>query len=475
MSSLQKNIIDFFSRSSSVILLIIFCLATITPGVLSANNCNEYFNNRLSKQTFAQKFSTFKKQLDERLSSHTAWEFSKQQEAEFELIFADKTKTDYEKFNNFFHSMNAARLSQVSPLSRFFIKRALADLLKQRSLYSLTLGKLLEARAGPHYNPVFNRTAIKFKNKKDLSVDELLVAFHESQHLFDRNTQPIKFLGGLYPMVIELFMILRAPTTPLITRHWETRAIQAQWELARRIPKEFREIILAEFNLTPKTFTDNKFEGYTQLLLHTNILEKTSELLRLLQNQGVINKFDTPEALKRAAIRQLIQGNYLSNKTLKAAKSTLSTIFEKKEALNYFRLISKGLRVDPLDIYGLKTFDKGAIKNFKTREFFLRKEINEYTKSNTEKQIESVFIHTLENSEIPKDQFIKKLSEAHGYSLKALYKHHYRFSTFKQLLVLDAFIRLNVLYANNFEGDPQFYANDLRLVWKLYTYLFLGQ
>lgn len=290
---------------------------------------------------------------EKRWVARDPWTFTPEQEDRFRAVANDTSLPEEKKSRALFDELTKARLENVSPVSRRLIRRALDDALKQKSIYSQSLGNVLGMMGGPHYNPVFNRVYIPFKNTD--SIADLLVAFHEIEHLFHRNTSPLLALS--LPFGIKDFMsIVGTPITPLVRYRMESRAMGAQWEMARRIPKERRLALIRELR------------------------EKDPDADRLFVSSP-------------------------------SAANTLNQAMRK------------------------------------------------------------ITIASLEHADLSKEEFLKKLAEAHGYSAKNLLTGQYRLGYWKAALLALSVDPIYQVLAN--DGDPEkVVANDLKLVMKLYSYLF---
>lgn len=170
--------------------------------------------------------------------ARTVWALDPALDERMKAVFLKSGLSNQERVGELFRELMEARVASSSPATKWLMENAIDDALKQHSIYSRTVGRILERYAGPHYNPIVNRAVVP--TDPDLGARRYMVAVHELEHAFHRNSNLLEMaaMSAVYPK--ELFMIFRTPLTPILRSRVEMRAIGAQWELANRIPAEFR-------------------------------------------------------------------------------------------------------------------------------------------------------------------------------------------------------------------------------------------
>jgi len=123
------------------------------------------------------------------------WEFDEATEKELAAIAEDRSLSDRDRVLKLSDGLIRAKVKNAHPITRLLMRGVIADAVKQRSLYSLTLGKLFSkffGKAGVHSNPFFNRVG----GVSDVeAVDIGFVTIHELTHALDRNINPILFFA----------------------------------------------------------------------------------------------------------------------------------------------------------------------------------------------------------------------------------------------------------------------------------------
>lgn len=226
----------------------------------------------LLPKTWIKKAATV---LEQKLTARDPWEFTPEQETKFALAANDTGVPENERLRNLYDAMIEARLENTNPASRWLMRSAIEDAIKQRSIYRHTFGRLFGTIAGPHYNPIFNRVYIP--KKINPGIKELLIAFHEAEHAFHRNTSVMPLITMPFTAK-EIYMFLSTPIGPIARFRMESRAVGAQWEFVRRIPVERRLVLIKELKKQL-----GEFERSRKI---SNVMEKsfTEITLRSLEN-----------------------------------------------------------------------------------------------------------------------------------------------------------------------------------------------
>lgn len=192
-----------------------------------------------------------------RLRGTDTWQFTPEFEAKIQNVLHDGASSPESRVQSLFQLLLNERLAQAPPASRFFLQSVAEDIDKQSSLYSRAANYLIGPYKGPHYNPIFNRTAVPeylFNGPEDVS--SVLVKFHEFEHAFDRNTNPTLWSAQVVAMSKELLMTLRTPVTPAAIFRAEGRAIGSQWEIVTRLPEKIRKGQLKKLESVHRMYRD---------------------------------------------------------------------------------------------------------------------------------------------------------------------------------------------------------------------------
>lgn len=378
------------------------------------------------------------------LGSPAEWKVSSEAEAKI-LSLWDNTShlSSHDKLKQSYDILLADRIQNTNPVSRFFLKGATRNAFEQNSIYNYTFGWLAGKLSGPHYNPVFNR--IEMAKLQGTHLPEYIFPLlHEIEHARHRNVNPLLWIVGIKARIWDIFAAFgRTPVSPLMIYNAEGHAIGAQWEMASRIPAHVRKQMIRE--LEPKLAP----------------LEKPLIRSALASN-------DFPALLEK----------------LDAVAKDLKVKFDSK---NPFSSFPAELRptLERFFVYHYANFDRTKFiekKEYNTIEKTLANEMDrilaEFEGRKQYGSIEQTLVKltkiSLENADLPKDQFIKALREAHGYSYKSLIKNHYTLKSGWKFYLLMTSIPAILTYWNQSDDRltkeeldqriSKITANDFRLL-----------
>lgn len=450
-------------------------------------------------------YTRFSQGLDTRITHTPEWVFSPEVEAKIQEIFAtsDSVMPLDQKMVALYHEITQARFNQLSFLRKLLIRRGLQDVFNQKSIYARTLGALLKIISGPHYNPVFNRVVVPTGDPLTAS----MMAMHETAHMFDRNKNILATVAFLKVYVTELIMLFRTPVTPYLIRRAESRSIGAQWEFARRIPKEVREQIIsiitnrsigsiypsekyAEiasehiangnfgriYSLIQKIETQAVGRGMSykhveeilsSLVLNIPSPKKNTFLKRALyqKESGVISRslYLVLEDLNRSGIDSFIFSNHLETlsdefknlppETLR--QSAIGALFEAKK--EFLEIESHDLNAQSFIKDNFDSYAKHVRKNFI--------------------QVgEKILVASLQFADLTKDEFIQRVAPYHGYTLNNLLDRHYE----KPGLNMRGFVAIHTVttivlsFLSQGHVPPEIIlAKDIQLLFEI-VYYFVG-
>jgi hypothetical protein len=359
--------------------------------------------------------------IEKRLTSEDPWEFSPEQEARFKAIFENPHVSETAKPRMLFDALIEARLQSASPMSRGLIRRMAADALEQKSLYSQTIGRVASAIIGPHYNQVLNRVAMRPFGRDDIR--DLIVAFHEIEHGFDRNTNPGVTTAYMYARLKEAFMVMRTPFSPALVYRAESRAMGSQWELVRRIPAEQRKVLI---------------QGIRAAYLEDLVARSIPEINQQLEKGKI------PIQTLRAILEKTAKS---SNDLVKnATDDAISNAF--------------------VQILTQSKLSKGGV---------LKAIYQDFGRSPIE-----IALASLEYANLTRDEFLKKVAPIQGYTATNLLTKHYKFGTYKKLLLASSLCAAYPLFVDSDQRTTKqnkvtvnnIPANDIRWLTKLYMALF---
>jgi hypothetical protein len=419
--------------------LMILALSCILPSSsMAANACLNLFGPpSVYEQTV--------RWIDGKIVKVEEWAFTKEQEAEFDAIAGNDLIPPEKRIEDLYRGLVAARINQLSPASQAMAKLMARDALTQKSIYSRSLGWLVRKLMGPHYNPIFNRTAISIRDSNNPTPNETLLAIHEVEHGIHRNTAPLTFVAGFPVMALETFSFFRTPASPLFLRHVEARAVGAQWELVSRVPKAIRDQIVFELERGPGRLKDTEEDELNSL--------DTDSMIRNIFAAEKVSGNEDPQFLEKKAIQVL--GKFIATKSAS----------DKKKILKKYTAVKEPWQ-------GNLPFELNA--EFKQR---IRREVYSQQLGSIGRSTEQVFLASLKNASLSKEDFVAQLSPTHGYTLRQLIGSHYSLLGFRYLLLIDGMTKLLNLYVINSQGgiltadSAKFLAYDFQWMWKFTAYL----
>lgn len=403
------------------------------------------------------------------------WDFGPELEAEIQKIFEDPTKSDAEKLRALHERFWQARLATTNPVTRFFMRRPVKDSLRQRSIYSWTLGWLYRAVMGPHYNPIFNRTSIGVS--KVPTIIELIVASHELGHAFHRNTFGWEFLVIMATAPKELFFgMLPRTAFPTMMFRAEGHSIGAQYELVRRIPPEVRQSLLAKLRQERETPVPDKarlalerlettgtiyffHELYHRFTEKKELTERDEETIARIIATGALNKKERDGLLEW--VDRFVKARTKDGRTL-TPEETLQVGLAR-------RMIEKGaagmtlpeavLRIPKPDAAPSRLHQQALVVLGVSKLGFF-KGIRWALKD----MFRKIGIASLENAHLSKEEFVKKLRPVHGYDFEGLVEHNNSLRGIRLVLLAQALYTLPGLLSGDDDDPDGLWAWDLSLI-----------
>ncbi len=457
---------SFFTK---IILLTLIFTGT---SLQAKNQCVVYFNKSKTLKQLA--YETFL-EFDRYAVKTEEWVVSPETETRIQKIF--ETHDDYipleTKMIYLFQELTQGRYQELSPAKRFLARRALKDVLAQKSIYSHTLGRLLAVIAGPHYNPVLNRVVIPREGRVD-NLSRPLIAIHEVEHMFDRNRNLMGTLVALKVYVTELFMYLRTPMTPLLVRRAESRSIGAQWEFVRRIPTELRESIIKILN--EKKESDQKISSQETI----DKIKKISDSGALSKLREILNKiqFTTVNEVSYSESSKLVEVLFLRNiqnikKLRKLVKLHLKSGTLSQAESDFVRsIIKKGLDADVFNAQYAEYSKSEDVR--RVIQHLIRENLNERWNRTLKARLDYIFLKSLELAELGKQDFIEQMSHVHGYSLENLVKRHYEFDGLRKFVLYMSGMHIFTMWlSQDYTSTHAIIAYDIRLLFEL-VYALVG-
>lgn len=450
--------------------------------------------------------------MDHHISQIKPWKFDPEDEQAIEAIFQDPHLSDEAKFEQAFYAIVEARLKQLNPVSRFFARRGARDALRQRSIYSRTLGRVLLFFMGPHYNPILNRTSTHAHRQWGATPLDALISLHEAEHLVHRNTNPVFWAITLKVRVTELFMtLIKTPASIPLVRRSEVHAMGAQWEFVRLIPPDVRERLLQEAEEQPIFQISNKENLLLHALLKTGVFKQFTDILR--KGLAINEDADQPSTSYTNTIRHIAIHEALALSPTNPRRLDLTTVplNSHREALedtalraffglakkNWFKTFSqlshgrishedlafvrgvfkKGVNYPPVkhiltdyldendeaDILGSTELNQSLIARAHT--LFTHRRYPRHLLS----ELNTIYLNSLRHADAPKEEFVRRLSVSHNYTLDRLSQQHYQ-NNFRTLLLFSSLLGLALaLEGPNHTGF--IFAHDLRWITELLWYL----
>lgn len=387
--------------------------------------------------------------LDSILPRPKPWVMPEASQAEMAAIFGDDQKTDSVKLRDLYEILLRERLRSLDPVTRFFSRRMAQDALKGHSIYSNTIGWFLTPIAGPHYNPIFNRSSLPLADGEGLPGAKAMVALHEVEHGIHRNTNPLPFAGLAFTFAKELFMLLPTPFSPLFVRTIEKRTLGAQWEYASRIPPEVRAKLITQFETEEANRVGISERILAASVISSGLVQRTRQWIKSICD----TQFLPLEQQREEVVFQMttfgIRDFATRDTLIQRAKLILS-----EQEFPLFKALAKG---------GWK--NKRALKTLKpevTRwgrlmesdpqiqiEFLSTGQYEDYVKlvqeviqfipptllaGDWKNVLAKIYYFSLKYAHLSKEEFIAKVGPFHNYALEQLYRRHYLWSPFKWMI-----------------------------------------
>ncbi len=454
-----------------------FLITTASPGHTATSeeseaptNCAQAWNLNTAPHSLGyQILST----LDRALPHARPWELTSAEAASIEGIFANKELEPIQQLTQLYNVLISARLRGMNSLSRFLARAQARDATRQHSIYARTLGRVVAQLIGPHYNPLINRNAMTIEDAVEFPGVRELIAIHEAEHGFHRNTNPIPFALAAFFRSYEMFMLLPTPFSPALIRTLEDRTVGAQWELVSRIPQELRKDLLAtyEAKYLQATITPELQAEVAAVVLsglHRKVHQWLSELTTVAPFSG---------DLKRAELDMLSYGIHsyeLRDALITLAKRTLTP-----SDARVFADLARGGRGSRLGAAWIKRsysrwltviqdqkqsfIEFSTDQDFDTYQTLIQRtlETRPVSKERFEWQepYERLFYFSLRHADLTKEAFIQVVSTFHGYSIDRLYANHYQFGKFKLRLLALGLIGLVYFKTPELFMDTQVYSN----------------
>ncbi|MBT3984327.1 MAG: hypothetical protein HOE90_23430 [Bacteriovoracaceae bacterium] len=168
------------------------------------------------------------------------WNIGAEAGSKIDEVFQNSLIPNDNKVEKVFEILIKDRLSSLNFISRRLMERALNSAFDPAAVDLLSHG-------GAHYDPFKN--LLHFPWTESRKVEDLIVAIHEIEHAFDRNTNPLLWAQGTVFLFLKGVKVMPSnPALTLIFRRMETRAIGAQWELVRKLPPSLRQDLIAEIS-----------------------------------------------------------------------------------------------------------------------------------------------------------------------------------------------------------------------------------
>ncbi len=372
--------------------------------------------------------------IDQIVTPVHPWNISQQDEETITNVFSDASLSEEQRFERAYSLLVGARIKQLNSVSRFFSRGAVEDSLKQNSIYSKTIGALVLKYYGPHYNPIFNRTATYVRPSAGITPLDSIMAVHETEHLLHRNTNPIFWMAAIKVAAFEtLSLFIRTPILVAIRRRQEVRAIGAQWELARLIPAEVRKKLLQDWRYE-KSHISHVERLWVRALIKSGILQRAISILeRGLNLEAAGLKSNSSRlGLEETLVARIVSGRNLTNWYSPFAARARDRI-DTTELAYIEGIWREGIEFEPLkaemdsylgshsetEILNDNGIEQTQIRHLQGLVSDLRYD------SKFSDALDQIYGATLENAGLSKDQFIERLSAIHGYTMENIKYRHY--------------------------------------------------
>jgi len=498
----------------NILFLLLSLLLNLKLSIGSENEIKPQ-NHLIKKCILKELIMNIEKRTQERIrqSASKEWLYTEKQEQSFKDIWLlDDSISAEEKFILLYQKMIESRLNNSNGVTNFLMKRVLQDGMNQKSVYARTIGSVLGFFTGPHYNPVFNR--IMLPKTMGRKIVDHFVLFHEIEHAYNRNTNPLNIIFLTKVVMKELFMIIPTPFTPIAKLHIEARAIGAQWELVRRIPKDVRDELVHMLELPHLGEADESF--ISQLVLERFEHEAKSILIKGLKNfrppkqeyqitkNGKIDDIERFRAYRNYFLskKKEIIKNFFSNADNlleeKVEKRVMKIFLDRNFdgivddlELDLITMQRKNFKVSFNDNNQLEIEDADQVIEiinsiYSNKQFFKPRMHSTLEKIRRDKWIQNLMkqsltdllVNSLKGADLSKGEFIEKISPIHGYDLKGLLKHHYRFSVMKITLVIATLYQFHEISKKDaslkeWSQGRQFTAYDIHFIVQFFSWLFM--
>ncbi len=402
-------------------------------------------------------------EIDRYVTPVKPWDLSPEDESEIRQTLSDLNLPEAQRFERAYELLLQARIKSLNPVSQYFIRKGIANSLKKDSLYNKTLGRQILRKFGPHYNPVFNRVSTYIKSSTGLTLTDLIIRVHETEHLVQRNSNPISWMAALYVATIEnLSVIFRTPFSVPFWRQQEVRALGAQWELARLIPPEIRAQLLREWRYE-KSHISHLERLWVRALIKSGILDRLVDLMvRGLQLEKVgIHNEASRRALEISLVTKIVVGEGEGIDWFPTFAARAKNLLQ-EEDLSYIEGIAKqGSDYEPLrtelDQYLAEHSESDILSDDgldQKRVGQLQKVVSELRyPSEISDTLDRIYGGTLEHAGLSKAEFIERLSVVHGYTLENIYYAHYA-SNLRTLLFYFSWYPITILAMDHFPEPP---------------------
>lgn len=469
-------------------MILLLSFLTTTNSFASSLYCEEVFKTESirvrikdkilkTKENVIQKFIS----INEKYNKNPEWQLSAEDEAHLNSLWDMTDKTDAENLELIYQEITKIRIRNKNAISKQQIISVLKSVNSKSNWYENTIGYLIENGAGPHYNPVFNRTSMgRLKSNSDQHIEKVIkmIQMHEVEHAVHRSFNPLFFLVGLKVRITEMLMLFKTPISPVVVHHMERRAIGSQWELAKRIPRDKIEALLSECKNYEKDMVFKKQEQIFEDIYNNPTAEwfisKYFEILLSITKETIIEPTLSNHLLDMISIFLKNEPKELKNEinlVMKEARNHLT-----KEEFQVFNFIikfgaqktSKNL---PHHIVNYKISNEARLEFSDLLRSKIKLMSNRDLLSDSELinlRMNTIFLKSLENHHLTKEEFIQVMLKYHGYDYKSLYSNHYNFTGFlPTMMFYDMISKLTIIsrYPNQ---EVLFMAHDLQFIYQLW-------
>lgn len=325
------------------------------------------------------------------LKNPKSWNLPKAVDVQVSAVFSDKTLTPDQRVHGLFEVLMKARIDQASPASKLFLQSVADDIDVQRSNYSRAANFIFSPYKGPHYNPIFNRTAVpEYLVGEKTELTSILTRFHEFEHAYDRNTNPGLWTAQVLTMSKELLMTLRTPFTAAAIYRAEGRAIGSQWEIASRIPENLRKAKLKDLERLHREVRDEKLAVQFQA-----VQKSLAKKVGLPEVNLAEDYFKLSSAKKRAVYDAFHKrfGEMNSAMGISLSRNEFERVLRSERFLKTLETPRMKQQINQIPILQLKLIEIAA--------------------------------ESLKNASLGKEEFVTAMRPVHGYTFKSIAKNHY--------------------------------------------------